>query len=56
MVFNEIEVEMIINWGIICIKLFFEIVLKIVENFVIYFKNGYYDGFIFYCVIFEFMI
>lgn len=47
---------MYINKGDMIFKLFLNIVLKIVENFVIYVKNGYYDGIIFYCVINDFMI
>lgn len=53
---NEDLVEMVINKGIIKIKLFFEYVFKVVENFMIYVKDGYYNGLIFYCVIKDFMI
>ncbi|MCY7429924.1 peptidylprolyl isomerase [Listeria monocytogenes ATCC 19115] len=53
---NEIEAEMITNRGTIRIKLFPEIALKTVENFVTHSKNGYYDGLIFHRVIPEFMI
>lgn len=51
-----IGVIIYIIYGDIIVCLFLDVVLKVVENFVIYLKCGYYNNIIFYCVICKFMI
>ena len=53
---NDLVAVMHTNMGDIKIKLFKDITVKTVENFVAHAKNGYYNGLIFHRVIKDFMI
>lgn len=54
-VVNENVVFKIV-YGEIIIVFWFDVVLKIVENFKKFVCEGFYDGIVFYCIIKGFMI